>query len=93
MSLAEVFQLYAPLAGLLAMAFWSCVLTQRVRALEAQLSKLDGDGNGDRLVRLETQMGTVLDEMKSINRNMSGVQRQLGNISARGFHDLSGAVG
>lgn len=84
MTVTELVQLYAPLAGLLAVAFWLGVLTQRVRTLERNSDGMWGEGGiGERLVRMETKMESQTETMESVKRSMDGVQRQLGNMITR----------
>lgn len=84
LSFAQVLQLYAPLAGLLVVVFWLGVLSQRVKNLEAVLSKMEeGDAQGgvvDRLARLEVHSETAAKALEKISTELNGVQRQLGNL-------------
>lgn len=82
MTVEQLIQLYAPLAGLLCMAFWTGVLSQRVKTLED--SAKDEKSSGERLVKVEVTLGTVHDDVQGIKRSMEGVQRQLGNLMTRG---------
>lgn len=88
MTVTELVQLYAPLAGLLGVVFWLGVLSQKVRALESTLRSIeehDGPGgNSERLVRLEVTMEGVQTTLLSLDRGMQGVQRQLGNLMIKG---------
>lgn len=91
MTLAQLLQLYAPLAGLLALAFWVGMLSQKVAdqkediaALKSDVKALKDDeangGAGERLVRLEVTLETAVKEIAKFGRAMEGVQRQLGNL-------------
>lgn len=84
MTLAEVLQLYAPLAGLLALAFWVGMLSQKVADLKedvATLKALEAEGgSSDRLTRLEVTLENAGREIAKLSRGMEGVQRQLGNL-------------
>lgn len=89
MTVAEVLQFYAPFAGLLALAFWTGVLSQKVANLTERLAKVEGEADGDistvdRLARLETKMDIQHGDIEKISRSLEGVQRQLGNIAGRG---------
>lgn len=89
MTVTQLFQLYAPLAGLLGLAFWVGVLSQRVRQLETTAKELrDGahDQNAviERLVRLEVQMEHSTASLTSVDRSLQGIQRQLGNLMHKG---------
>lgn len=88
MTVTQLVQLYAPLAGLLMVVFWLGVLSQRVKSLEGQVASLeehDGPGgSGERLVRLEVTMESVQSTLLSLDRGMQGVQRQLGNLMIKG---------
>jgi hypothetical protein len=86
LSTTDLIQLYAPLAGLLALAFWTGVLSQKVSNLSDRLVKLETESDGDmktvdRLARLETKMDAQHGELEKVSRNLEGVQRQLGNIA------------
>ena len=64
MTMGQLLQFYMPLAGLIALAFWSGVLTQRVRGLEADVKDArieieKSGGSSERIVRLETKMDSV----------------------------------
>jgi hypothetical protein len=89
MSLEQLIQVYAPLAGLLAMAFWVGGLSARVRQLEKDA--LSHDGILERLARLETNSTNIFVRLESIDRGMQSVQRQFGNLmkakSIRQFGD------
>lgn len=85
MTVSQLLQLYAPLAGIVALAFWSGVLSQKVAGLRERIAKLEADGDGDmktvdRLARLETKMDANTAGVEKLNRGMEGVQRQLGNL-------------
>lgn len=41
MTIEQLFQLYAPLVGLLGLSFWTGVLSQRVRSAEARVDSLE----------------------------------------------------
>ncbi len=88
MTVPELLQLYAPLAGLLALAFWVGVLSQKVKSLEEDVKDIKAQGAEggvtERLVRLEVQMETALGTLEGVNRGMQGVQRQLGNLMHKG---------
>ncbi len=117
MSVTELVQLYAPLVGLMGMAFWLGVMNQRVKGLEAKVmaveAKADADvkalesdvktdvraamselrsvkdasgesKNAERLVRLETQMGAVVEGQGVITRSLENLHRQIGNIVIKG---------
>lgn len=86
MSLAAVLQLYAPLAGLILMAFWTGVLHQRVAQLEAVARELRSQEEGrdsviDRLARLEVKSDNTTKQLDKIARELEGVQRQLSDLA------------
>lgn len=86
MSLGEILQLYAPLAGLLATTFWLGVLSSRVSTLEREeRDRKDREPieqtDHDALVLLSADMKTVKDTLKAMARNYEGMQRQLANIA------------
>lgn len=85
MSVSELVQLYAPLAGLLVLAFWVGALSQKVANLKEDVKDLEegADAAGtirDRLTRIEVKFEGVEGDLTSIKRGMEGVQRQLGNL-------------
>lgn len=89
MTIAQLMQLYAPLAGLLAVVFWLGVLSERVRALAERVKALerartDGRDDHDLLVKLETTQEAMLARLDSFDRALQNVQRQLGNIMVKG---------
>jgi hypothetical protein len=93
MTLGEMLQLYAPLAGLLVLAFLMGVQHQRTSQLERltqELRAADGRAGGagdsviDRLARLETNSENNTKQLEKIDRQMEGVQRQLTNLTRGG---------
>ena len=78
MTVAEVFQLYVPLAGLVGLAFWVGVLSQRVRGLEDRLS--DEKGDAARLVRVETVLTAQAEDLKGLRASIDGLNRSLSNL-------------
>lgn len=78
MSLTELVQLYTPLAGLVAMAFYMGVLTQRVRALER--TQTTDREDTERLVRVETKVDGFGIEIGQIKMSIEGIHRALANI-------------
>lgn len=88
-TVTDALQFYPLLAGLIGLAFWSGVLTQKVRSQGSDIEALkDEEGQNakliERLVRLEVQMGHVEDGIGRINRGMDVMQRQLGNLMTGG---------
>lgn len=82
MTLSQVLQFYAPLLGLLALAFWTGGLSARVRMLESSVREMADEARGEntalqRLTRLETQMESVTETSKEVKRSLDGVNRQL----------------
>lgn len=89
LTVSQLLQFYAPLAGLLGVVFWLGVLSERVKTLSRRVDDLEKAGEeagGDvrKLVTLEVQMGNVLTRLDSVDRSLSGVQRQLGNLVVKG---------
>lgn len=78
MTLAQVLQLYAPFVGLMALAFWMGVLSQRVRQLEKDS---DRGAVSTQVTRLEVKMETAEKKLDSIDSHLQGVARQLGNVA------------
>lgn len=83
LTVPALLQLYAPLAGLLAVVFWLGVLSQRVRQLE-NIAK-DDRSSSERLVRVETKMEAFKEDLTGINANLTGINRQLANIAQKGL--------
>ncbi|HZC15346.1 MAG TPA: hypothetical protein VE309_01155 [Caulobacteraceae bacterium] len=91
MTLGDVLQLYAPLAGLLVLAFLMGAQHQRIAQLgrlTEELRAADAGGAGDslidRLARLETNSDNQSKSLEKIDRQMEGVQRQLTNLTRGG---------
>jgi hypothetical protein len=85
MTLEQLIQVYAPLAGLLGAFFWLGVLSNRVHTLEKAAAKVEAASRTERddfgrLIALETEMKTVITSLAEIKRGMDGVQRQLANL-------------
>lgn len=85
MTVTGLIQLYAPLLGMLCLAFWVGALSQRVKTLERDVRDLEdgADATGtirDRLTRIETKFEGTAEDINSIKRGMEGVQRQLANL-------------
>lgn len=70
-----VFQAYAPLAGLLAVAFMMGILWQRVKALEAA-ARHDSDVR-DRLIALEIGQKNQSAELAAIKVQIEGIHREI----------------
>lgn len=80
-------QLYVPLAGLVSLAFWVGVLSERVRTLRADVTKLQSESTvaeAPAVVRMDEKLGSVITAVDKLNRGMEHVQRQLGNLMQRG---------
>lgn len=85
MDFAQALQFYTPLAGLVLMAFWLGVLSNRVSTLEREeRDRKSKDHQAlderDRIVRMETNVATMTGKLESIERGMAGVQRQLASV-------------
>jgi hypothetical protein len=85
----ELLQLYAPLAGLLCVVFWLGVLSERVATLktrviaaELEISGMKGDDGAGvgRVIRLEVQMENLSKTIESVQRSIDGFQRQFANL-------------
>lgn len=77
-TLADIVQLYVPLVGLIGMAYWTGVLSQRVRSLE---STQDGEKkDGERLARVETLIEVQSGEIQALRASIDGLNRQLSNL-------------
>lgn len=91
MTLAQVLQLYAPLVGLLGLAFWSGVLTNKVTNQKEDLEEVKEtveslktvlalpNVNVERLVRVETKVDALDPRLAAIDRTLQGIQRQVAN--------------
>lgn len=76
MTISELVQLYVPLAGLIGMAFWTGVLSQRVRQLENRWTT----ERADSLVRMEAKVDAQGKDLEKISVSIEGIHRALGNI-------------
>jgi hypothetical protein len=86
-SLGQLLQFYAPLAGLLVTTFWLGVLSARVSTLEREeRDRKDREPleqtDHDTLVLLSGDMSAVKETLKAMARNYEGVQRQLATLSS-----------
>lgn len=70
-----VFQAYAPLAGLLIVAFMMGILWQRVKALELAASH-DSDVR-DRLIKMEVGQQGQTAELGAIKVQIEGIHREI----------------
>jgi hypothetical protein len=86
MTVPELLQLYAPLAGMLALAFWVGVLSERVKGLRFDVQELKNDSTvsgSPAVIRLEEHVSSLKTAVDKLTRGMDGVQRQLGNLMQR----------
>lgn len=88
MTVTQLLQLYAPLAGLLAVVFWLGVLSNRVLTLEREVRELKERAKGEtdereRIVRMEVKMDDMKDKLESVGRELATVHRQLANMVSR----------
>lgn len=88
MTLSQALQLYAPLAGLLAVVFWLGVLSNRVSTLEREerdrkARDIANVADRDKITRLETLIDGASEKMERFERQLDGVHRQLANIATR----------
>lgn len=91
MTIAQLLQLYAPLVGLLGLAFWSGVLTNKVANQKEAHADLKEEVdtltramalpnvNVERLVRVETKVDALEPRLLAIDRTLQGIQRQVAN--------------
>lgn len=95
MTVAELVQLYAPLAGLALLAFWVGALSERVKNLRKDVDTLNGRhdaevGEGgmlERMIRMEVNLDNAGKQLESLDRHMQGVQRQIANLMKSGGGD------
>jgi hypothetical protein len=84
LTVPQLLQFYAPLAGLLLVVFWLGVLSQRVKSAEEKIQRMEeAEGEGgvvERMVRLEVHSENILKQQEIQTREMAGVQRQLANM-------------
>lgn len=90
-SVSALVQLYAPLVGLLVMAFWLGVLSQRVKVTERRQEKAEVALEAAKLESMTVAvLASKFDDMKEtiekMEREMRGMQRTLANA-------FSGKVG
>lgn len=97
LTFSQLFQLYAPLAGLLVVVFWLGKLSEKVASHNRRLQKLEEtdegiDGRVSRLARMEANMLTMNDTLGKQGRSLDGVHRQLATIASKGleFHASPG---
>lgn len=88
MTVSQALQLYAPMAGLLAVVFWLGVLSNRVATLEREerdrkTRDLANVTDRDKITRLETLIDGASEKMERFERQLDGVHRQLANIATR----------
>lgn len=86
MTITELVQLYAPLAGLLVMAFWVGALSNRVATLEREerdrKTRDQAELNErDRMVRVETKLESVETKLESVERELGSVHRLIANLA------------
>lgn len=84
LTVQQLFQLYAPLAGLLAVVFWLGVLSNRVANLEAFKKSQDERNLADAtevasVIRTEEQVKTLFKMVEKMERELAGMQRTLAN--------------
>jgi hypothetical protein len=80
MVFSQVIQLYAPFLGLIALAFWTGVLSQRVKGLEK--STEDFSASHDAIIRMTTVMEGLKEKLDALERNGQNTNRQLANLAA-----------
>lgn len=88
MTVTQLLQLYAPLAGLLAVVFWLGVLSNRVLTLEREVRDLKERAKAEtdereRIVRMEVKMDDMKEKLESVGRELATVHRQLANMVSR----------
>ncbi len=82
MTIAQLVQLYAPLAGLLILAFWTGRLGQKVDDQKADIDKLEKrvddvererkeDGAEAKFARIEEQMASVKDTLQRMELRLN----------------------
>jgi hypothetical protein len=87
----NIIALYAPLAGVVGLAFWSGVLTNKVANLKEnhdnRLSKLEAHSDADTGVAV--QMGVLTERItamktgqEKLDRDVQGIQRTLANMAS-----------
>lgn len=83
MTVPQLLQLYAPLAGLLGLAFWVGVLSERVKGLRFDVQELKNEntaGGAPAIIRLKVEMEAVKEALGKLTRGMESVNRQLANL-------------
>jgi hypothetical protein len=81
MSFAELVQLYAPLGGLLALAFWSGVLSNRVTALERD-AKASGAMH-DMVIRIDQVVINLGQTMDRLATTVTALEGDIRAVNAR----------
>lgn len=91
MTVENIIALYAPLAGVVGLAFWSGVLTQKVAGVKedhnTRLNKLERHSEADTTVAVQigvltANVATVTKNLEKVDRDMQGVQRTLANMAS-----------
>lgn len=91
LSTENIISLYAPLGGVVILAFWSGVLTQRVSDLVRRVLHLEKQGETDTGVAvqigvLQSELSHVKTSQESQTRSMNEIQRTLANIASGRTH-------
>lgn len=85
MDFSQALQFYAPIVGIIGLAYGSGVLAARVKHLEKEVfNETDRQGKADdhdRLVIVEATVNNIHEDLVGIKRSLEGVQRQLGNLT------------
>lgn len=84
--LSTLVQLYAPLVGMLGLAFWSGILTQRLADLLRRVLKLEVASDGDVTVavdlgRIDQRLQNLETNYGHVGRDISTIQRTLANLA------------
>lgn len=85
LSITQLFQLYAPLAGLLVVTFYLGALSNRTKVSENRILKLETKVDGAatdavHLGRLEERVDGVKISVDKMEREVHGIQRSLSNL-------------
>jgi hypothetical protein len=89
--LATLVQLYAPLVGLLGLAFWSGILTQRLSDTLRRVMKLEAASDGD--ITVAVDLGRIDQRLQNLETNYGHVSRDIGTIQRTLANLATGRIG
>lgn len=87
LTVKDILSLYAPLAGIVGLAFWTGVLSQKIADVVRRVLHLEGKETGDnavivQLAQLEERINGWGKGQEKLERSMSEVQRTIANMTS-----------